>query len=353
MASNTKADLAAGDAPRGGVLRRNRVALMIAGPLVIIAAVAGAWYLGLSSETTDDAYVQAARLPISASVGGRVVELAVTENQPVKKGQLLFRLKAEDFGANVEAARARLADARLRATALSASYQQQQASLRAAQTTLDFAVREADRQEKLVAAGVASRQDRDAAVHAVDSARANMAVARQQAAVALANLGGRPNAPESYPAVLQAQADLHRAGLSLGDTVINAPADGVVTRVEQLQVGSYVNAAQTVFWLVSGKPWVEANFKEDQLAEMKIGQPVEIKVDAFGPTKFAGRVASFSPGTGAAFSPLPAQNATGNWVKVVQRLPVRIAFDGMPPEMAGRIGLSAHVKVDVSAPERG
>jgi membrane fusion protein (multidrug efflux system) len=149
---------------------------------------------------------------------------------------------------------------------------------------------------------------------------------------------------------MQAQAELQRAGISLEDTIIRAPADGVVTRVEQLQVGSYVNAAQTAFWLVSGAPWIEANFKESQLAKMRIGQPVEIVVDAFGKTKFSGHVASFSPGTGAAFSPLPAQNATGNWVKVVQRLPVRLAFDGRPPEMAGRIGLSAHVTVDVSAP---
>jgi membrane fusion protein (multidrug efflux system) len=333
-----------------GLLRRNRVLLMIAGPVLIIGLVGLFWYLGLSSETTDDAYVQAARLPISASIGGRVVELAVSENQPVKAGQILFKIDSSDYSVNVEGARAKLADARLRALSLSATYRQQQINLSALQTTLDFAVREAARQEKMVAAGVSSRQDAEAAAHAVDSARAQLAIARQQAAVALANLGGRPDAPESFPAVLQARADLQRAGISLGNTVVTAPSDGVVTRVEQLQVGAYVNAAQTVFWLVSGAPWVEANFKENQLGKMKVGQPVEIEVDAFSGRTFAGRVASFSPGTGAAFAPLPAQNATGNWVKVVQRLPVRIAFDGRPPEMAGRIGLSAHVKVDVSAP---
>ena len=128
-----------------------------------------------------------------------------------------------------------------------------------------------------------------------------------------------------------------------------APADGIVTRVDQLPVGTYLNASQTGFWLLSGEPWIEANFKEDQLAHMKVGQPVTIKIDAY-PEALKGHVASFSPGTGQAFSALPAQNATGNWVKVVQRLPVRIAFDKTPPDMAGRAGLSAKVTVDVRAP---
>ncbi len=334
-------------APRDGMIRRNRVAVLIVGPLLIIGIVMSVWYLGRNSQATEDAYIQAARLPISASIGGRVIEVDVKENQTVKAGQVLFKIDNSDYSANLARARATLADARLRALTLGATYQQTQIVLKALQTNVEFTVSEAARKQKLVDAGVSSRQELAAAVHAADEARAQMAVARQQAAVALANLGGRTNAQESYPAVMQAQADLQRAGIALGNTVVTAPSDGVVTRVEQLQVGTYINASQTVFWLISGIPWVEANFKENQLGKMKVGQPVEIKVDAFA-EKFQGKVASFSPGTGAAFSPLPAQNATGNWVKVVQRLPVRIAFDGMPPAMAGRIGLSAHVKVDVS-----
>jgi len=334
-------------APRDGMMRRNRFAVLIAGPLLIIGVVMSFWYLGRNSEATEDAYVQAARLPISASIGGRVIAVNIKENQTVKAGQVLFKIDNSDYSANLARARAALADARLRAQTLGATYQQTQIVLKALQTNVDFTVSEAARKQKLVDAGVSSRQELAAAVHAADEARAQMAVARQQAAVALANLGGRTDAQESYPAVMQAQADLQRAGIALGNTVVTAPSDGVVTRVEQLQVGTYINASQTVFWLISGVPWVEANFKENQLGKMKVGQPVEIKVDAFA-EKFQGKVASFSPGTGAAFSPLPAQNATGNWVKVVQRLPVRIAFDGMPPVMAGRIGLSAHVKVDVS-----
>jgi len=116
-----------------------------------------------------------------------------------------------------------------------------------------------------------------------------------------------------------------------------------------MPVGTYLNASQTGFWLLSGVPWIEANFKEDQLAHMKVGQPVSIKIDAYS-GDLQGHVASFSPGTGQAFSALPAQNATGNWVKVVQRLPVRISFDKAPPDMAGRAGLSAKVTVNVQAP---
>ncbi|MGZ3315662.1 MAG: HlyD family secretion protein, partial [Caulobacteraceae bacterium] len=150
---------------------------------------------------------------------------------------------------------------------------------------------------------------------------------------------------DPHPAVLQAQAALDRARLQLGYTEVRAPQDGVVTKVEQIQLGSYITAAQPLFWLVSGRPYVEADFKEDQLARMRAGQAAEIEIDAYGGKTLPGHVASFSPGAGSTFSILPPQNATGNWVKVVQRLPVRIEFDQTPPVMAAA-GLSAKVKVD-------
>ncbi|MGI9170256.1 MAG: HlyD family efflux transporter periplasmic adaptor subunit, partial [Caulobacteraceae bacterium] len=162
----------------------------------------------------------------------------------------------------------------------------------------------------------------------------------------LANLGAAARTPADYPSVLQAQASLQAMRLDLSRTVVIAPSDGVVTRVDQLQVGAYVDPAQTLFFLLSGQPWVEANFKENQLRKMRVGQSAKIRIDAYG-AALAGHVASFSPGAGSAFSALPAQNATGNWVKVAQRLPVRIAFDRPPPEVAGRAGLSAKVTVDV------
>jgi membrane fusion protein (multidrug efflux system) len=328
-------------------LRAWRWPLMIGGPLLILAIAA---YFVLTSgrfQGTDDAYVQAARVPVSASIGGRVTELDVAENQPVKAGQVLFRLDVRDIAATEEQAAAQLASAKLQVAALRAGYLQQTASLKTATDTAAFAAREADRQKALMNAGVASRDQYETAVHNADVARQNIATAQQQVAKALADLGGASVTPDSHPMVLQAKAALDRARLNLSYGTVVAPQDGVVTRVEQLQVGSYVNPAQTLFWLVAGTPWVEANFKEDQLAKMRVGQPATIHVDACPGSKIAGHVASFSPGAGQAFSPLPAQNATGNWVKVVQRLPVRIAFDKPPPNVCGGAGLSANVSVDV------
>lgn len=338
---------------RQSFLRRWRVALMIIGPAIILAVVA---YLVLISgrfETTDNAYVQIAKAPVAPSIAGRVVEIYVHENQFVRRGQVLFRLDSRDYQANAQAAAAQVANIGLQVDAARAAYRQQQAGVQGAREALAYAIRDAARQRQLAAAGVASQQQADQAAHAVQQARERLAVAEQAAAQALASLGGNPNlAPSAAPAVMQAQAQLERAKLNVSYTTVVAPADGVVARVTQLPPGTYLNASQTAFWLLSGQPWVEANFKEDQLAKMKIGQPVEIDIDAYPERSLRGHVASFSPGTGAAFSVLPAQNATGNWVKVTQRLPVRIEFDRTPPGMAARAGLSAKVKVDVRAPGR-
>ncbi len=243
-------------------------------------------------------------------------------------------------------AEAALAAAQLQVVGLRAAYDQQKLVAQSDLTTQAFAAREAARQAALVAAGVASRQQADEARQNANLAGAQLTVARQQQATALANLGEAAKAPDAYPGVLQAQAALRAMNIDLARTVVYAPTDGVVTRVDQLQPGAYVNPAQTVFFLVTGQPWVEANFKEDQLRKMRVGQPARITIDAYGGGTLAGHVASFSPGSGSSFSALPAQNATGNWVKVVQRLPVRIAFDRAPPAIA-RDGLSAKVTVDV------
>jgi membrane fusion protein (multidrug efflux system) len=246
-----------------------------------------------------------------------------------------------------------LAGARLQVQSLKAAYAQQVANVKAAEDTVTFADREAVREKTLANAGVASRQQVDQAQHAADEAHAQGAAARQQLAAALANLGGQPDRPvDQHPSVMQAQAQVDKAKLGLSYTTIVAPADGTVTKVDQLQVGAYVNAAQPLFWLVSGQPWVEANFKENQLARMRLGQPAKIRIDAYPGEVFAAHVASFSPGTGESFSLLPPQNATGNWVKVVQRLTVRLAFDLPPPDMVSHAGLSANVKVDTKPPAR-
>jgi membrane fusion protein (multidrug efflux system) len=326
---------------------------MIAGPVVILLVVAYFVLTGGRFQSTDDAYVQIAKVPVAPSIAGRVTEIYVHENQFVRKGQVLFRLDARDLQASAAAAAAQLANARLQLQGQRAAYQQTQANVRAAQESLSYADREAARQKQMAAAGVASQQQLDQATHAAQQARAQLAAAQQASAQALAALGGDPKVEaQAYPAVMQAQANLARAKLNVDYTTVVAPSDGIVTRVDQMPVGTYLNASQTGFFLLSGQAWIEANFKEDQLAHMRVGQPAEVKVDAYPDAHLHGHVASFAPGTGSAFSPLPAQNATGNWVKVVQRLPVRIDFDRPPPGMASRAGLSAHVKVDVRAPGR-
>jgi membrane fusion protein (multidrug efflux system) len=333
-------------------MQRMRWPLIIGGPLLIAGVVI--WFIltGGKTQTTDDAYVQVAKAPVAPSIAGRVTDIYVHENEVVKRGQVLFKLDTRDIAATAEAAQATVANAGLQVGALRASYQQQQAMVQAAKDQLAYATTEATRTKNLASVGVDSQAQVDQANHAVLAARQQLAAAQQQAAQVLANLGGNPNLRDANaPAVMQAQAQLDRAKLNISYGTVVAPADGIVTRVDQMPVGTYLNASQTGFWLLSGEPWIEANFKEDQLAHMKVGQPVTIKIDAY-PEGLKGHVASFSPGTGQAFSALPAQNATGNWVKVVQRLPVRIAFDKTPPDMAGRAGLSAKVTVDVVAAGR-
>ncbi len=333
-------------------LRRWRWVVMAAGPLAILAAVA--WFVIHSGriESTDNAYVQAEKVPVSAAIGGRVVEVNVRENQHVKKGEVLFRLDARDLEAAHAAAQAELDSTYTMVRSARATYRERQATVAAAQANAAHLAREAERQRQLAAAGAASAQQYAEARNLADQATQQLTVARAQADVALVNIGGDPNLPmEAMARVREARANTELARLRTTYTEVVAPKDGVVTRVQQLQVGGYVNAAQTVFWLISGVPWVEANFKEDQLGKMRVGQPATIRIDAYRDQVLKGHVASFSPGTGSAFSALPAQNATGNWVKVVQRLPVQIAFDQPPPDMAGRLGLSAVVKVQVRPPK--
>jgi membrane fusion protein, multidrug efflux system len=339
--------------PKPSFMRRMRWPLIIGGPLLIAGVVLYFILTGGRTQTTDNAYVQIAKAPVAPSIAGRVTDIYVHENEYVKRGQVLFRLDTRDMQATAEAAAASVANASLQIGALRASYQQQQAMVQAARDQLNYATTEAAREKNLAAVGVASQAQVDQANHAVLAARQQVAAAEQQAQQVLANLGGNANlAAPAAPAVMQAQAQLDRAKLNVAYGTVVAPADGIVTRVDQMPVGTYLNASQTGFWLLSGEPWIEANFKEDQLAHMKVGQRVSIKVDAYPDADIKGHVASFSPGTGQAFSALPAQNATGNWVKVVQRLPVRISFDKPPPDMAGRAGLSAKVTIDVRAPGR-
>jgi len=329
-------------------LGRHRRLLLVGGPVVLAIVGIAVYLTGGRYASTDDAYLQAARVEISSNVAGRVVEVDVHDNQVVHANDVLFQIDPRPFQIAIQDAEAQLAGARLRMKGLEASYLQRQADEKAAKNTIAFRQDDYDRKKKLAADGITSRAQLDQAAHDLDVARGDLASATQQSASALADLGGDVSAPlESRPAVRQAQASLDRAKLNYSYTTIRAPLEGIVTKVEQLQVGDYINAVTPQFALVSQKDmWVEANFKETDLAHMRPGQQATLSVDAFPGITFKGKVQSTSPGTGSSFSLLPPENSSGNWVKVVQRLPVRLSFDPGQADVPLAAGMSVMAKVD-------
>jgi membrane fusion protein (multidrug efflux system) len=327
--------------------RRMRGILMLAAPIIVLIGALYVYLTGGRYESTDDAQLQTGMVAVSPSVSGTVSSIEVHENQHVTKDQVLFHIKASDYQAAVAAAQAQLADARTDVGSKQADYQQALSDVRAAQARAAFAQSEAARQASLVKEGISSKSQYDSAVADARAAKDAIASAQAKAESLRAGLSGNVNGPvDNQPAVREAAAKLQQARISLGDTIVRAPIDGIVTRVNQLQVGNYVQPGRPVFMLTGTHYWVEANFKENQLRYMRVGQPAKIEIDAFPDHDLKGHVASFSPGTGNSFSILPAENATGNWVKVVQRLPVQIAIDENPPAYLLHTGLSVNVEVD-------
>jgi membrane fusion protein, multidrug efflux system len=327
--------------------QRLRLPLMLAGPIVVLIA-ASWWYLTSGRYvSTDDAYVQAARTMVSTDISGRVVAIAVHDNQRVTEGQVLFQLDERPYHIAVEDAKAQLAAARLQVEALKATYRQKVADAGGAEETLAYQQREFERQRQLASSGVASRAVFDQVQNAMAVARQRVASTQSDIANILAQLGGNPDIPvDQHPSVQRAQAALDKAGLDLSYTTVRAHENGIVTKVEQLQVGSYVTASTPVFSVVSDRIWIEANFKETELTNMRPGQSATVEIDTYPGVEFAAKVVSLSPGTGLTFSLLPPENATGNWVKVVQRLPVRLALEKYDPDLLLHAGLSVSVDVD-------
>ncbi|WP_256930473.1 HlyD family secretion protein [Pseudomonas sp. D1HM] len=316
-------------------------------PIVVVAC--GAWYvLGGQVVSTDNAYVQAERVGVSTDVAGIVAAIEVSDNQVVSKGQVLFRLKPEPFEIALASASAQLEGARNQILYLKASYNQSLAEIAQAEARLPYYQTNLQRLEKLVSVAAVSKTIYDDARQDLDNTRQQVAVAKAQAATALAQLGGRlDRSLEQHPAYLQAQSALNEAERNLRNSVVTAAFDGVVTNVDSLQVGAYLQPPQSGFSLVSSEHlWVDTSPKETELTHAHPGQGATIEVDTHPGVTWHGTVESISPASISSFSLLPAQNTTGNWVKVVQRIPVRIRIDDAAGKPALRHGMSAVVEID-------
>jgi membrane fusion protein (multidrug efflux system) len=298
--------------------------------------------------STDNAYIQADHVGVSTDVSGLVASVQVKDNQRVTQGQVLFTLRPEPFQIALASAKAQLGNVRNQILNLKASYNQALAEIDQAQIDLPYYQLSFQRQQTLISVSAVSRTNYDDAKHALDSTRQKIAVAKATAQMVLAQLGGHIETPvEQQPTYLQAQAAVDEAQRNLTNSVVRAAFDGIVTNVDSLQVGAYLQPPQSGISLVSADHlWVAASPKETELTHMRPGQPVDISVDSYPGVTWHGTVESISPASGSSFSLLPAQNTTGNWVKVVQRIPVRISIDDAGQKPALRTGMSVEADID-------
>jgi membrane fusion protein, multidrug efflux system len=330
--------------PRRSLKRPLLFALL---PVVLIAG--GYTYAtGGQIMSTDNAYVQADIVGVSTDVSGIVQSVEVRDNEQVKQGQVLFRLDPAVYSIALAGAKAQLGVVRNQILNLEASYKQSLAEITQAEADIPFFEKTLQRQQDLTASAATSRATYDQAKHDLDAAQQKVDVAKAEASATLAQLGGNADQPvEQNPSYLQAQSAVDNAQRNLDRTIVRAPFDGIVTNVSSLQVGAYLQASQAGFSLVSTTHmWIAASPKETELTYVREGQPVAISVDTYPGVGWKGTVASISPASGSSFSLLPAQNTTGNWVKVVQRIPMLVSIDDMAGKPPLRVGMSVTVGVD-------
>ena len=325
-----------------------RLTLLALGPALLLALAAIAYLTGGHSVSTSNAYLKAGKVQVSADVAGRVIELRVAENAVVHKGDVLFRIDPAPFEIAVARAEAGLSEARAAIIALQARYAEMGAALESAKADALLAGRAYDRQARLAQSHVASESSLDVADQARAKAAQNIAAIEQQRAAILAELDGDVNKPiESISRYRAAKAALDQATLDLSHTTVVASSDGLVSQTDNFRPGLYVRPGEALFSLVqSDVIWVEANMKETDVTDIRKGQPARIRIDAYPGHEWTAEVDSLSAGTGSEFALLPPQNATGNWVKVTQRVPVRLKLNRRAGDPPLRIGMSASVEID-------
>jgi membrane fusion protein, multidrug efflux system len=335
------------------VVVHHAVRVLLLGVVPLVAIVAGLYIYAVGGREveTDNAYVKANIVPISAAVGGNVVEVLARDNQPVEADAVLFRIDPEPFRIAVTGAQAQMDVVRSDVQSLRAEYR---ATLQEAAETgsrIDFLLKQLARQEYLKEKGMSRGDTYDEARHNVEAARRRLESIREKTNRVLAGLSGNPNLPaERHPRYAEARAAFDAAMLELSRTEVRSPVAGVVSNM-RLRTGEFVQKGAPLFSLIeSGPPWIEANYKETQLTHMQVGQAATVLADAYPDQEWSGAVEAIAPATGAEFAVLPPQNATGNWVKVVQRVPVRIKVEPAPGKPQLRAGMTVTVAVDTGHP---
>ncbi len=330
-------------------MARAMIRLVLLGvlPVAALATAAHYWVASGRYVATDNAYVKANLIAISAEVSGRVDQVFVAENTSVRAGGRLFSIDPEPFRIGLARAEAELAKVRNVIIALGADYRQAGMELKEAQSEIDYFKRVQGRFSALAERGHASKAKLDEADRNLANARQRASALRQKTLRILARLGGKLNQRISqHPEYLEAKANRNEAELNLRRTLVLAPVDGYIGRLK-LQAGEYVRAGETMLPLIeSGASWIEANLKETQLTHIAVGQRARIVLDAFPDHAWDATVNSISPSTGAELSILPPQNASGNWVKVVQRIPVRLEIGAVHPSITLRAGMTVSVSID-------
>ena len=332
-----------------GLRRYRRVLLLVVLPLVAVTAGLVFYLQGGRYVTTDDAYVGAQKVLITPDISGKIVKVAVKEGQTVSTGDVLFQIDPVPFQLAVSQARAKLDDAKTSHDNFVDNVKLYNQTIELVNAGVALKQRDVDRKTALVKNNYGSQLDLDNAATALVTAQAQLQLVKQQKSAALNQLLGNPELPlDQFPAYVQAKAALDDAERNLALATVRAPMDGVATQVDQIQLGRFIAAGTPVFSIIDiSNPWVDANPKESDFTYVSVGQPVTIDVDAFPDHVFKGTVGSLSPGTGAQFAILPPQNATGNFVKVVQRVPIRIYFDRNDTFVQKlKAGMSAYTTID-------